>query len=99
MTELELIRKGPVIGDEETTILLAGTAEVLLGLCVVVFWSQRWPIYVSLVGFLALLLGAVVISPEHATHAFNPVTLTLSAIIFCLIQVCERPVHCPNDQR
>ena len=71
------------------TLMIAGVVEVIAGLCVVVFWRSKWPIYLSLVGFTALLIGAIVISPEQATHAFNPITLTVSAIIFCLIQLVE----------
>lgn len=89
-TEMELIEKGPLLTTPETTLLIAGIAEVLIGMGVLVFWSRMWPIYLSLVGFSMLLLGALAISPEHATHAFNPITLTLSAIFFCLIQISER---------
>lgn len=89
-TELELIQKGPVLGSPETTLLVAGAAEVLIGICVLIFWKRTWPIYVSLAGFGGLLVGAIVMSPEHATHAFNPVTLTVSAIFFCLIQIHEQ---------
>ena len=71
--------------------MLAGVVEVIAGLCVVAFWRTRWPIYLSLLGFAALLVGAIAISPEHATHAFNPITLTVSAIVFCLIQLAETP--------
>ena len=89
-TELELIRQGPVLGSAELTLMLAGIAEVLIGISVVMFWKQAWPIYLSLVGFVVLLIASVVIAPEQATHAFNPVTLTVSAILFCLIQISLR---------
>ena len=69
--------------------MIAGVIEVVAGLCVGIFWRSRWPIYLSLAGFIALLAGAIVLSPEQATHAFNPITLTVSAIIFCLIQLSE----------
>ena len=88
-TELELINKGPLIGTAETTLFLAGIGEVLIGICVLVFWARIWPVYFSLAGFAVLLVASVAISPEHAVHAFNPITLTLSAIFFCLIQICE----------
>jgi uncharacterized membrane protein len=71
------------------TLLLGGLAEVAIGLCVLFLWTRIWPIYLSLAGFVVLLLTAVVIAPEHAVHAFNPVTLTVSAIFFCLIQMLE----------
>ena len=89
-TELELINQGPVLGSAELTLMLAGIAEVLIGIGVVIFWKQAWPIYLSLVGFVALLIASVVISPGHVVHAFNPITLTVSAILFCLIQISLR---------
>ena len=88
-TEIELINKGPVIGTPETMLLIAGILEVMIGLIVAVFWGKLWPVYLSLAGFSALLLGAIVTSPGHAVHAFNPITLTVSAIFFCLIQLQE----------
>ncbi len=88
-TELELVQKGLIVGTPEMTVLIAGVVEVIIGLSVVVFWNSERPIYISLFGFTLLLMGAVALSPEYATHAFNPITLTLSAIFFCLIQLVE----------
>jgi len=70
--------------------MLAGIAEVIIGVCVVVFWKSTWPIWASLFGFAVLLLVAIVMAPEQAVHAFNPITLTVSAIFFCSIQLCEQ---------
>ena len=89
-TELELINKGPLVGTAETTVFLAGIAEVLIGILVLFFWDRILPIYISLAGFVILLLASIAISPGHAVHAFNPITLTISAILFCLIQICEQ---------
>ncbi len=90
VTELKLIESGPVIGSPVTTLVIAGIGEVVLGLLVVFFWKRRWPILLSLVGFAFLLLASLMIAPEQATHAFNPVTLTVSAILFCLIQLSAK---------
>lgn len=89
-TELELINQGPLLMSAETTLMLAGIAEVLIGICVVIFWRQSWPVYFSLAGFIGLLIASVAIAPGHAVHAFNPITLTVSAILFCLIQISLR---------
>ena len=86
-TELELINKGPVLGTAELTLMLAGIGEVALGVLVIVFWNRIWPVYLSLFGFTVLLIASVAISPGHAVHAFNPITLTVSAILFCAIQI------------
>jgi len=88
-TEIELISKGPMLGTAEQTLWLAGIGEVLLGLCVLIFWNRRWPIFLSIAGFVTLLIASIAIAPEQTVHAFNPITLTVSAILFCLIQICE----------
>lgn len=90
-TELELIGQGPTLGSPEMTVFVAGVAEVIAGVVVSIFWKSKWPIYLSLFGFILLLTGAMVWSPGHATHAFNPVTTTGAAIILCLIQLVEIP--------
>ena len=95
-TELELINKGPLVGTAETTLFSAGVGEVVIGLCVLVCWNHVWPAYVSLAGFVMLLVASIVISPGHAVQAFNPVTLTVSAILFCLIQIREIKVSSSN---
>jgi len=78
-----------MLGSPEMTVIVAGVVEVVAGLCVIAFWRANWPIWLSLLGFTTLLISSIVISPEHTTHAFNPVTLTVSAIFFCLIQLVE----------
>ena len=88
-TELELIGQGPVLGSPEMTVFIAGIVEVVAGLVVLILWKSRWPIYLSLFGFFVLLVGALVWSPGHAVHAFNPITTTGAAIMFCLIQLVE----------
>ena len=94
-TELELVNKGPLLVSAETTLVLAGIGEVLIGIGVLIFWRQVWPVYLSLVGFIGLLVASVAIAPGHAVHAFNPVTLTVSAILFCLIQFSSRRESVP----
>lgn len=89
VSELELVAMGPIFVDAELTIVIAGVVEVSIGLLVLIFWKQVWPIVISLAGFSVLLLGAIALSPELAIQAFNPVTLTVSAIMFCLIQFQE----------
>ena len=59
-TELELIGQGPVLGSPEMTVFIAGIVEVVAGLVVLILWKSRWPIYLSLLGFSVLLVGALV---------------------------------------
>ena len=90
VTELDLIQRGPIVGSPETTLFLAGIGEVVLAVCVFLFWRHTWPAVVSIAAFGLLLIAAMVMAPETATHAFNPVTLSGSGIFFGLINWCER---------
>lgn len=88
-TEVALVESGPVLHSVETTIMIAGVGEVILGLLVLILWTARWPMYLSAILFAALMLGGLAISPSTAVQAFNPVTLSGSAILFCLINLRE----------
>ncbi|MFT5299803.1 MAG: hypothetical protein ACI87E_001760 [Mariniblastus sp.] len=97
-TELALVELGPTLHSAETTVLIAGAIEVVLGLVVLIYWSQRWPVWLSVLLFTALLIGGVALKPSGAVEAFNPVTLSGSAILFGLINlressVCGRTKH------
>lgn len=96
-TELDLVELGPTFHTPETTLLLAGTCEVVLGVLVLILWKQAWPIMLSIAGFAALMIGALWLLPEIAMHAFNPVTLSISAIAFGCINLSER--HRITDAR
>jgi uncharacterized membrane protein YphA (DoxX/SURF4 family) len=89
-TEVALVELGPVIHTAETTVLIAGAFEVVAGLLVIILWQHRWPAILSAILFAALMIGGVAMSPEVAVQAFNPVTLSGSAILFSLINLNER---------
>ncbi|MFK7736296.1 MAG: DoxX-like family protein [Pirellulaceae bacterium] len=86
-TELELVQAGPTPLDASTMVLLAGAAEVALGMLVLLTIGKRWPIALSLLGFSALLAGALVLAPATAIQAFNPVSLTVLAMLLCWINL------------
>lgn len=83
--ELALIEQGPQLLSPEWTLGLAGGAECGLALAVLIWWNRSWPLWVSLVAFAGLMCGALVLDPGLATHAFNPVTLSVSGMLFCRI--------------
>lgn len=95
-TEVALVEAGPVLHSVQTTILIAGVGEVVLGLLVLLFWFSRWPIILSALIFAMLMIGGVSMSPSSAVQAFNPVTLSGSAILFCLINLRESVLRKPD---
>ena len=95
VTELKLISLGPILYSPKTTLMIAGVLEVLMGLALLVFWNRAWPATLSFISFSVLMIGAIIISPAHATHAFNPVTLSTSGIVLAWINAIEHRERYP----
>jgi len=75
------------LGEAEATrlSLIAGTAEIALAACVLMFWQQRWPLIVTAVAMPTLLLFVVWFAPSLLTGAFNPVTTNVSVLALSLV--------------
>lgn len=86
-SEIALVNQGPVVYSAEFTTRLAGVAEILIGLAVVIWWRHKWPMWLSLLSFGGLLLGALCIDLSLAKQAFNPVTLSVAAMALSAINL------------
>lgn len=75
---------------------VAGIAEVLLGLCLLLLPGQRWPLLVAAVVLILLLLDVALLSPHLLLQAFNPLSSNLAALALCLVAwLAEKPI--PSD--
>jgi hypothetical protein len=65
------------VGPEaaRTIAYTAGGVEILIGLSVLLFWRQRWPLWLTLVLMPGLLGFVALVMPGLLTAAFNPVTV------------------------
>lgn len=63
----------------------AGVLEVLWGIFLLLWRRQRWPLLVSLLVLLGLLLDVAWFTPDLLVQAFNPLTSNLLAIALCWI--------------
>lgn len=81
-TELQLL---DAHGLSHSLLPLAGIAELLLGLIILLLRRQRWPLCVALAALLSLLLDVAIVAPALLTQAFNPLTLNLAAMALCVI--------------
>ena len=80
-SEVALVAAGPSMGiAPEVLVRLAGIAEVIWALVLIVCWRHRWPLYASAVALIGLFMGAVLLSPSTLVAAFNPVSLTLTSL-------------------
>ena len=77
--ELDLLsRIGTAASRLTMAVTVAGWAEILFALILIVFWRHRWPLWVTLVFMLVGIPVVVITAPDYAGAAFNPVTLNLA---------------------
>tara|TARA_B110000858_G_scaffold89247_1_gene103080 strand:- start:3201 stop:3485 length:285 start_codon:yes stop_codon:yes gene_type:complete len=70
-------------------IRFAGASEVIFGILLLVFYKQAILLYLNIVGFVALLLFVLVMTPHLMVEAFNPVTTNLPLIVLSLVLIHE----------
>ncbi len=59
---------------------LVGIAEIVIALCMLVFWRQRWPLWLTLAAMPVLLAFVLLVQPQLALGAFNPVTTNVATM-------------------
>jgi len=64
---------------------VAGVAEVVLGLAILLLRRSRWPLWLAAAALLALLVDVALFVPQLLLGAFNPVTTNIAALALCLI--------------
>ena len=64
---------------------VGGVSEILFSAVIVLFWKQRWPLVLTVVGMIALLIYSMVATPALAMGAFNPVTTNLCVLVLSLV--------------
>jgi hypothetical protein len=71
-------------------VAIAGYAEILIGLTVLVCWQQRWPLLLTAVAMVVAITGVAVTAPGMFLSAFNPLTIStvvgLLALVAWLLQ-------------
>lgn len=79
---------------------VAGVAEIVLALCILLLRRSRWPLLLAAFSLLALLLDVALFAPELLLGAFNPVSTNVAALALCAIALLgergtdePRPVH------
>lgn len=76
---------GLSIEHAELLAKVGGVSEILFSVAVVLFWTQRWPLVVTAVGMIILLIFSLLAVPNLAMGAFNPVTTNLCVLILSLV--------------
>ena len=68
-------------------LVTLGGAELLLALCMVVFWRRRWPAGLSLVLMVIATISVAAMSPRFLSGAFNPVSLNVAVAFLAVIDL------------
>jgi len=86
--EIAILRDAGFTSEHCGKVLTAfGISEVMLSLCLLIFWHCRWPSAACLVLMLAGTIGVAVTSPRYLGAAFNPVSLNLSVACLAVIDL------------
>jgi hypothetical protein len=81
--EIAMLRDTGVTAESTGVVLtVLGIAELLLALCLLIFWRNRWPPLLCLGLIVVATVGVAVNSPRYLGAAFNPVSLNLA--VACL---------------
>lgn len=84
--ELALLQDAGISGSQaRSAAYLLGGVEVLLAVCLVLFWHRRWPSLVCLGVVILATLSVAWTSPRYLAAAFNPVSLNVAVGCLALI--------------
>ena len=96
--ELELLSKGPIeFTNPELVTSIIGYLEIAFALSMLLLWAKRWPMMVSALGMVILLLGTLFYWPSLLMEAFNPLTINLAVISLSIINLVSMKVDSDLD--
>ena len=86
--ELTMLRDAGLSGRAvSTALMLAGAAELVFALTLLLCWHSRWPAVVTF-GLMAIAtVGVGLRSPSYFEAAFNPVSLNLAVAALALVDL------------
>ena len=88
---LVLTNAGLAGGLSAGIVTAAGWLEILFGLCTLIFWRSRWPMFSTIALMIAATAGVIAFSPLLLKKAFNPITLNLLMISAASVVLLTHP--------
>ncbi|WP_394170976.1 DoxX-like family protein [Saccharospirillum alexandrii] len=64
---------------------IGGVLEVGMAVMVLIFWRQRWPLYLTAIAMLGLLFFVILVQPTLLVAAFNPVTTNITVLALSIV--------------
>ncbi|WMS92444.1 DoxX-like family protein [Pseudoalteromonas sp. HL-AS1] len=89
---LEKLMTGSADFSAEVSDLItrsAGFGEIIFGLCLFVFYKNKYLVILNVLALIGLLLAVVAMQPQLLIEAFNPVTTNLPLIGLSVIWLKE----------
>lgn len=65
--------------------MAAGVGELLFGVFIIAFWRARWPLLLTALAMVVLLLFSLLTYSQLAMAAFNPVTTNLAVFVLSIV--------------
>lgn len=84
-TEVRMIQAHGLSFPVEAVALVAGIAEIVLGLALLVLQKATWPVALATAALCVLLVDTAIFSPGLLVQAFNPVSTNIAGIALCFI--------------
>ncbi|PPC77113.1 DoxX family protein [Pokkaliibacter plantistimulans] len=66
-------------------VQLAGAAEIVLGFCILLFHRSAWPLLITCLLMLGLLIDVMMVAPALMSEAFNPLVTNLAIFFLAVI--------------
>lgn len=79
-------------------VTAAGIGEMLWAIALLVFFSARWPVVLSAMALVGLMIGAGAVKPEVLFAPFNPLSFTVTLVALCAIDAITLK-DCPQASR
>lgn len=89
---LEKILTGSAGFSPEVSNLItrsAGVGEIIFGLCLFVFYKNKYLITLNIITLIALLISVALMQPLLLIEAFNPVTTNLPLVALSILWLKE----------
>lgn len=74
---------------------IAGFLEIGMAVMVIGFWRHRWPLWLTVLAMVALLVFVIIAQPALLSSAFNAVTTNISVLALSLVAL---QLHAPDNE-
>jgi hypothetical protein len=64
---------------------IGGALEIAMSVVVLLFWRQRWPMLLTFVAMIGLLVFVILVQPVLLGAAFNPVTTNVAVAALSIV--------------